>query len=209
VTRKERKREQQRQEILLAARGLFLREGHESFSMRKLATEVGCVPGTLYLYFKDKTELIATLVEESFEQLMSELERPRVDQNPLVILKEMMHAYIEFGLDNPNHYHFAFMLRRTKSLEKARPRPHRSYALLRATVSACIDQKLVGRADAELATQAVWTGIHGVTSLMITIPNFPWGEKGTTIDHVVDSLIDGLHPSNQLHSGEGETNDDD
>jgi AcrR family transcriptional regulator len=197
VTRKERKREQQRQEILLAARELFLREGAANFTIRKLATEVGCAPGTLYLYFKDKIDLIAVLVEESFEHLMHDLERPRPDLNPLEFLKEIMRAYIDFGLANPNHYYFAFMLRRTTSLEKVRPRPHRSYALLLNSVRACVDQQLIRQGDVELAAQGVWTGIHGVTSLMITMPNFPWGGNTTVIDHVVNSLIDGLHPSSK------------
>lgn len=208
TTRKERKREQQRGEILLAARELFLREGHEHFSMRELAKEVGCVPGTLYLYFKDKNDLVATLVEDSFEHLMNDLERPRTDLNLLLFLKEIMRAYIEFGLANPNHYHFAFMLRRTRSLEKARPRPHRSYALLLNTVRACVDQQLIRQVDIELAAQGVWTGIHGVTSLMITIPNFPWGDRDTVIDHVVDSLIEGLHPSSEADpETEGDADD--
>jgi AcrR family transcriptional regulator len=208
VTRRERKREQQQEEILVAARELFLREGPENFSMRKLADEVGCVPGTLYLYFKDKNALIAILVEESFEHLMNELERPRPGLKPLQYLREILHAYIDFGLANPNHYYFAFMLRRTSGLETARPRPHRSYALLVNTVKTCIDQRHVQQIDADLAAQGVWTGIHGVTSLMITIPNFPWGDKATVIDHVVDSLIAGLHPtSNATHESEGDADD--
>jgi len=195
VTRKELKREQQRREILLAARELLLSEGPAHFTMRKLANAVGCAPGTLYLYFKDKNELIADLVEESFEQLMTDLERPRPESNPLEFLREIMRAYIDFGLANPNHYHFAFMLRRTKSLEKIRPRPHRSFELLLDTAKACIDQQLIRQFDYELVAKGIWTGIHGVTSLMITIPNFPWGDKSSVIDHVVDSLIEGLNPS--------------
>jgi hypothetical protein len=112
----------------------------------------------------------------------------------------MMHAYIEFGLANPNHYYFAFMLRRTRGLEKARPRPHRSYALLLDTVRACVEQQLIRRVDTELAAQGVWAGIHGVTSLMITMPKFPWGNKTTVIDHIVKSLIDGLHPADKAEN---------
>ena len=137
VIRKDRKRVQQRSDILLAARDLFLSEGQARFTMRKLASEVGCAPGTLYLYFKDKDELIAVLVEESFERLMERLERLQSDLDPLEFLDALMRTYIDFGLANPNHYYFAFMLRRTPSLEQARPRPHRSYALLCSTLEAC------------------------------------------------------------------------
>ena len=193
--RTKRKREQQRQDILVAARELFLREGSAHFTMRKLAREVGCVPGTLYLYFKDKNDLIAVLVEESFERLMNDLERPRPDKSPLVRLNEIMHAYIEFGLANPDHYHFAFMLRRTTDLEKARPRPHRSYAMLLDTVRECVERQLVRQVDPNVAAQGVWVGIHGVTSLMITIPHFPWANRETLIEHVVNTLMEGMHPS--------------
>lgn len=193
VTRKERKREQQRDEIVRAARELLLRVGHDEFSMRKLAAELGCVPGTLYLYFKDKPALVAALVEESFEELMSELERS-TDPDPLLFLRRIMHAYIRFGIDNPDHYYFAFMLPRTSGLEKARPRPHRSFAFLCDVVSDCIDRGSLRQMDPELAAQGIWTGIHGVTSLMITIPKFPWGDRKAVIDHVVDSLIEGLRP---------------
>jgi AcrR family transcriptional regulator len=192
VTRKERKREQQRGDILLAARDLLLREGSTHFTMRKLAKEVGCAPGTLYLYFKDKDELIAVLVEESFERLMEALERQQSDLGPLEFLEALMREYITFGLDNPTHYYFAFMLHRTPSLEKARPRPHRSYALLCSTLEACIEQSLIAPVDVQMAAPTVWASIHGVTSLMITMPNFPWGRKPAVIDHLVASVLDGL-----------------
>jgi AcrR family transcriptional regulator len=195
VDRKQRWRERQKREILDAAGRLLIRAGHEQFSMRDLAREVGCATGTLYLYFEDKDELVATLVEESFERLIDDLERPLPGLTPLEYLREMMHAYIRFGLNNPDYYHLAFMLRRTKSLERARPQPHRSFALLVKTVRECVDQELIRCPDVELCARGIWTGIHGVTSLMITIPNFPWGDKDSVIDHVVESLIDGLKPS--------------
>lgn len=195
VTRKERKRAQQRSEILLAARELFLSEGQAHFTMRKLAREVGCAPGTLYLYFKDKDELIAVLVEESFEQLMERLERLQSDLDPLEFLDALMRAYIDFGLANPNHYYFAFMLRRTPSLEKARPRPHRSYALLCHALEACVEQSLIAPVDVQLAAPTVWASMHGVTSLMITMPNFPWGDKAKVVDRLVDTVLHGLRSS--------------
>lgn len=208
-TRKQRKRDQQRQEIVAAARELFLREGYERFSMRKLARALGCVPGTLYLYFKDKNALIACLVEESFELLMNDLEASATDASPLAVVKEIMRAYIAFGRANPNHYQFAFMLQRTKPLEEARPRPHRSYAMLRSHVAACIDQGIFRPVDVELATQRVWTGIHGVTSLMITMPNFPWGNKDHVIDDVTGSIIAGLlSPESAPADVEGGSDDD-
>ena len=204
--RKEREKERRRQQIIVAAKRVFSDKGFNKATMEDIAKEAELSPGTLYLYFKDKDALIATLVEDSFEHLMEDLEALRTDLNPLAFLRAIMRAYIRFGIANPNHYHFAFMLPRTKPLEKARPRPHRSYALLVDTVRECMDRQLIRKIDPDLAAQGVWSGIHGVTSLMITMPNFPWTDKATVIDHVVDSLTEGLHPLPKPDAGrEGDT----
>jgi AcrR family transcriptional regulator len=195
ATHKDRKRDQQKRDILHAARDLFLRHGAARFTMRKLAEEVGCAPGTLYLYFRDKDLLLATLVQESFDRLAEDLERPRPELNPLELLEAMMRAYIDFGLANPDDYSFAFLLQRTRGLEKERPRPHRSFGLLVAAVQNCLDRKLIQPVDVQLAAQTLWTGIHGVTSLLITIPRFPWCERGALIDRTVNTLLEGLRPS--------------
>ncbi len=63
---KSRKKALQRQEILAAARDLFMNEGYAKMSMRKLAGTVGCVPGTLYHYFKAKHHFFYFLLAESF-----------------------------------------------------------------------------------------------------------------------------------------------
>jgi len=203
--RQQRKRAQQRRDILQAARDLLLQEGPAHFTMRKLARELGCVPGTLYLYFEDKDELIAILVEESFEHLMSDLEGLQPDLNPVEFLEALMRTYIAFGLANPSHYYFAFMLHRTPSLEKARPRPHRSYALLCSTLEACVERSLIAPVDVQVAAPAVWASIHGITSLMITMPNFPWGDRGAVVDRLVSSVLESMKPS----TGRGEGDDDD
>ncbi len=49
-------------EILKTALEITVNEGIEKLSMRKLATELGCSPSTLYHYFSDKNELLNSLV---------------------------------------------------------------------------------------------------------------------------------------------------
>jgi AcrR family transcriptional regulator len=208
ANRQERIRSLQRRDILDAARKLLLSKGAERFSIRGLAREVGCVPGTLYLYFRDRDDLIAALVEESFEQLMAELERPLPDPSPLALLEHIMRSYIAFGLANPGHYHFAFLLPRTRRLDEARPRPHRSFAYLRDAISACVDEGLIEKVDPDLAAMGVWTGLHGITSLMITIPNFPWGDRARVVDHVVENQLAALAPRSPSNAEIGKSTHD-
>ena len=58
------------------AEALFAAEGYDSVSMRKIAQRIGYTPMTIYLYFKDKAELLDCLCEEAFEDLLPPARTP-------------------------------------------------------------------------------------------------------------------------------------
>ena len=178
--------------ILEAAREVFIREGYENFSMRKLAEKIEYSPGTIYLHFKDKEALVNCLVEAGFEKLLKMLKKIPDGIDSLQSLKRKLRAYIDFGLRYPNHYHFAFMMRPTGGAERVRKSPHPAFDVLRNAVRRCMVQKKFRTLDVETTSQVLWATIHGVTSLFITHPNFPWVEKEKLIDRVLDTALDGL-----------------
>ena len=59
--RKKREREMRRQQIMVAAKRVFSQKGFEKSTMEDIAREAELSPGTLYLYFKSKDELYASL----------------------------------------------------------------------------------------------------------------------------------------------------
>jgi AcrR family transcriptional regulator len=59
--RKERERERRRQQIIVAAKRVFSEKGFNRATMEDIAQEAELSPGTLYLYFKNKDELYASL----------------------------------------------------------------------------------------------------------------------------------------------------
>src|ERR1700748_2651283 len=99
--RREREREDLRAEILDAARQLFVKEGYESVSIRKIANKVEYAPGTIYLYFKDKAEILARICEETFSKLIKKMDAIKNDSAaPLDKLRRVLRTYILFGLEN-------------------------------------------------------------------------------------------------------------
>src|SRR5688572_29803884 len=103
--RRDRDKEHLRQEILEAARDLFAREGVENVSIRKIAERIEYAPGTIYLYFRDKAEILETLCEETFIKLHQKLQSIKDDRSDTVAsLRRGLRAYVEFGLQNPHHY---------------------------------------------------------------------------------------------------------
>jgi len=63
---------------------------------------------------------------------------------------------------------------------------------LRDSVRACVEQSHFASPDVEMTSQALWTAIHGVTSLLIVLPRFPWADREQLIDRVIDTAIDGM-----------------
>src|SRR5438045_3623781 len=73
--RQEQEKQELRQTILMAAGVLFLEQGYERFSLRKVAERIGYSPTTIYLYFRDKDDLLFTVVDEGFVRFGQELAR--------------------------------------------------------------------------------------------------------------------------------------
>ena len=72
--RKEREREQRRFDILESARVAFGKHGLEHTSMDRIAQEAELAKGTLYLYFKNRDELLMALLVHDFSLLIDEIE---------------------------------------------------------------------------------------------------------------------------------------
>ena len=56
--RRARQKESVREEILDAPRTLFVKDGYEHVSLRKMTEKMEYAPGTIYLYFRDKAEIM-------------------------------------------------------------------------------------------------------------------------------------------------------
>lgn len=196
--RREREKEELRQEILDAARELFVQEGYENVSMRRIAEKIEYSPTTIYLYFDDKVSLLYAICEETFAKLAKRMETIAKDaDDPVRALKKGCRAYVDFGLKYPNHYKVTFINhpehpRDDKRHLKEQSMGMRAYGNLRAAVEACIKAKKFRETNVDAVTQMVWAGGHGVASLLITMPGFPWVKKNELIDLMIDTLVDGL-----------------
>ncbi len=182
--------------ILKTARESFVHEGYESFSLRRLAQQIGYSPAALYRHVRDKDEIFACLAAESFEALVKAtsviLAEPGED--PVSVLKRGMHAYVRFGLENPDHYRFAFLLQAHDT--KQPPRPRAAYQALQARVIRCIEAGRFPPDDPDLLAQSLWAAVHGVTSLLVQRPAFPWVAKRKLVSRVIDSAVDALVAGN-------------
>ena len=195
--RRERQRQAVRQEILDAARELFIKDGYENVTMRKIAEKIEYSPTTIYLHFNDKADLVRFLCEEAFVKLVDMFEKLGEDlSDPLLALKRCGRAYVDFGLKYPNDYKVTFMM----ALKPVAPEDYlredsmgmRAYGYLRKIVDECIRQGKFKNAELESTTQSMWIVVHGITSLIIAHPDFPWADREHVIDQTIDKIIAGF-----------------
>ena len=195
--RRERQKENLRQEILDVAREMFATEGYESVSMRKIADKIEYSPTTIYLYFKDKNELLYQICEETFAQLGQQIRAISEPETDLLVrLHKGLRAYIEFGLAHPHHYQVTFMSPKfshpTDEYHFEGSMGERTFNFLRSEVATCMQAGKLKQGDVDAISQAIWAGIHGITSLLIGHVDFPFVEKDKLIDTVIETMINGL-----------------
>ena len=196
--RKARQKKFLRQEILDAASELFVRDGYENVSMRRIADKIEYSPTTIYIYFNDKADLLEQVCKETFGRLVLRLSKI-MDQpgDPIDRLKMGLITYIEFGLENPHEYRATFMMPIPEGLDKTKYQQGDSpgmqaFSFLIRGVTDCVKAGKLPAINVELASQTLWAGIHGITALLITKSWFPWAGRDKVIHSTVDTLVAGL-----------------
>jgi AcrR family transcriptional regulator len=196
--RRARQKKFLRQEIMDAASELFVRDGYENVSMRRIADKIEYSPTTIYIYFKDKAELLDQVCKETFQRLVQRLTKI-MDQtgDPVDQLKKGLLAYIEFGIANPHQYRATFMMPVPEGFNDSKHHEPDSpgmqaFAFLTRGIAECITARKMPAMNVELAAQTLWAGIHGITSLLITKNGFHWVGRDKVIHSTVDTLVAGL-----------------
>lgn len=196
--RREREREELGRVILDAARELFVAEGYQNVSMRKIAEKIEYSPTTIYLYFKDKADLLNQICEEAFSEQVRELEEIRATAtDPIDLLRRGLRAYVDFGLSHRSSYILTFLTPYDPSVMPAdfdfeHSQGAKAFGFLREIVSVCVTAGLFRPVDVETASQALWASAHGVTALLITDKLFPFVGHDALVDAVIDTSIRGL-----------------
>lgn len=199
-SRRARQKAQLRQEIIDAARDILAREGYEQLSMRKVADRIEYSPTAIYLHFEDKRDLVFQVCEETFGKLVGELCSLEAEfKDPIERIKQGMHRYVAFGLRHPQHYLATFVAMPFEQLPEDVERYNnpdsngmKALGILGACVVACIDARLFRKVDPGVTSRALWAALHGVTALLIQMPNFAWGNQKAVIDSVIDTAVEGL-----------------
>lgn len=181
--------ERLREEILDATERLLIETSDaDAVSIRAIAEAVGVTPPSIYMHFASKEELVLQACERQFQALGIYVgEATAKVDDPVEALKAMGHAYVRFGLEHPEQYRFLFMNSTPEwavAAGRERIEELSGFWKLVAAVSTCVESGAFRPGDPFTIACSLWVAVHGVTSLFISKPFFPFP------DGLVDECLD-------------------
>jgi AcrR family transcriptional regulator len=167
--RKERERLEMRKRIISTAMEMFINDGYEKTSIRNIAEKIEYSPATIYLYYKDKDEMLYEVQGEAFNQLHKAFIRDVTATEPIERLEQLLHSYVNFGFDHPDLYDLMFILRSPMNAvdENDWPNCDEAFGFLISSLEPCIRNGQLRYEDPNVAALSIWAFGHGLISLHI------------------------------------------
>ena len=199
--RKQRERERRRQQIIVAAKRVFSEKGYSKSTMEDIAREAELSPGTLYLYFKNKDELYASLSLRILQYLNIRLEdvKREKDVEPrkkIAAIKEALFDVYQFDpmiLINMFHLQSSETLKNLSSplLENITELSRNSLTILAEIFKDDTGQEIFANHHPTAIADIVWSLFTGVVL---------WEESKRMIDNEKDFLKQTLDVAFEIFS---------
>lgn len=199
--RRERSRQETRQAILEAAIEMFDHEGYEGFSLRQVAENIGYTPTTIYLYFKDKDDLLFAVCSQGFTEFTHALQTAyNTHTDPWERLRALALAYTEFGLSHPLHYQMMFMQRSEWVIKattaKGEVQGNNSFMIQMNAVIEAMKAGVIRMGDPIETTNLLWSGVHGIVALALSmkglVPKWEEADVRRLVDDYLEVVYKGL-----------------
>ncbi len=184
-----------RAEILAAAERIFVAEGYEGATIRRIADEVGVSSTALYMHFQDKACILLEICQGAMQELLDR--NNQIAQRPLDAVSRtrmMLDAYMRWGFEHPNAYQLVFSAVRPlpQGADAASELGAGCYDSFSGVVREIAAEGRLRLGDADSASQALWAACHGVVALRLSRPNFPWQPVDELIHVTIEGLLAGV-----------------
>ncbi|WP_162537567.1 TetR/AcrR family transcriptional regulator [Granulicella sp. WH15] len=161
-----------RDRIIDAASKVFIEEGYESFSMRRVAQEVGCSQMAMYRHFANKEALTQHLCSELYSRFATKMNREiEAASDPREQLHRFIAALIRFATSYPDHYSLIFLERHTNPEENSEREQlgkefiQKIHGIVRSLLDADTPDSVV-----QTKLRQLLTCLHGTAALLIAHP---------------------------------------
>jgi AcrR family transcriptional regulator len=189
--------ERLRDDMIEAASRLLADPAAPPLTLRAVAREAGVATTSVYLHFDDIQSLIVAVAERRFGELVQLQDDARSrGADPCQRVRAGCLAYCEFGLTYQGHYQvmFANPLPMPADMTPDQFPGWKAFQQLIEAVADCIGVP-TGDQQAFFTAQLIWQQLHGIVSLRISRPRFPWPPLAETVTQAVDRLLADAPPT--------------
>ncbi len=162
-----------RRQLVTAAVELVAERGVDGFSMRELARRAGVSHAAPYHHFPTRAALVRAVVADSYGVLANALRHATTtSDDPLVAIRAMGVAYVDFALTHPSRYRLMFRAELAGSVDdpdlSAEEVGADAFAVLIGAFELAHERGLLADGTtAASAAIAAWASVHGVASLIL------------------------------------------
>ena len=159
----------QRERILASACELYLADGIDGFSMRKLAKDVGVTAPALYRHYDGKEAVLADVVREAYGEFTRYIYRALGAPTALDRFFGAGEGYLDFVFEHPRWYTIINTAPESLGMESL---PDDIEAMGQAIhqfwidrVRECMDAGILKHGDPAITSVTMWAHAHGLVQL--------------------------------------------
>lgn len=174
---KETERKDIKKLVLDKSKELFLKYGFDNVTMRSIAEHIGYSPAAIYIYYKNKSEIIFELYNTGFKMLYDRQQKINQFQyaDPIIKLKAHGVEYIKFGIENPEYYDLMFIQHEPQRFMKECHEVSERYTdygmlsfdFLRQNINECQNAGYFLGYDVNTVAFSIWSAVHGMVALIL------------------------------------------
>lgn len=150
---------------------VFKDENIAYVSLRSIANKINYSPATIYLYFKNKNEILSAVSQRGYWMLMSRM-KSKMERTENTLEKLYLHgeAYLDFALENPQIYELMFIEKVSDSqvdFLSGKNYKEDYHYFIKHVVRECFQQNIIEFSQTETIVSNWHSFLHGYTSLRI------------------------------------------
>ena len=162
---------QPRDRILGCACELYLKDGFEGFSMRKLARRVGVTAPALYRHYENREKVLLDVVGQAHNVLAQYLYRSLAGETPRERFSRAGEAYLDFALDHPRYFQMIYSFAEFMGLDEVPEEVAEETCAVERfwhdRVRECVEAGLLRPASPEEIGLSLWAHAYGLISLYL------------------------------------------
>lgn len=189
----DKERQKKVENIIRTAQSLFVNEGYQSVSMRKIAAKAGMGTMTLYKYFPNKNAILHHIWAEFFDELFvlvrSDISQQQGAKNKL---RQVCITYLKYWVEHKDRFRIVFLNEDRASSSDEFFINHANITGEMLLVVGPLMEELkdsVNQDSIMIFLESLMCFVHGIALNVITISEYPWSCYEKYIDLFLDSSL--------------------